>query len=287
VLLGDGGAAIALVGRLLAKSKEGVRVAAIQFPSVLGDVEGNRARLLALVEEAAKGGAKIVVLPEAAITGYLSQDLRTTWHVAGRPRSEAFPEGRDPKDSAETVPGPSTERFAEAAKRLGIYVTVPIVEVARDGPAPRYYNTVCLVSPRGEIVAHYRKITPWPHPEQSWATDGDRGLVTYETEYGKVGLAICFDVHAVWPRYAKEGLWALLYPIAWVSNGDDEDWFGRVLPARAKEMGFHVIGANWSVDAPQPWHGYGHSVVLSRDGSVLARAPSDVGPSIVYATLSE
>ena len=52
-----------------------VKVAAVQCSSELGDVEGNRRKLTALVEEAAKEGAKIIVLPETSVTGYLSQDL--------------------------------------------------------------------------------------------------------------------------------------------------------------------------------------------------------------------
>jgi predicted amidohydrolase len=298
MILGDGRAVVGFHGLasdqvfalgLLVRDVPGprtVKVAAIQAPSVLGDVEGNRKRFSALVEDAAKSGAKIVVLPETAITGYLSQDLRTVWHVPGRPRSDAFPEGKDPAAFAETVPGPSTEHFGALAKEHGIYVTVPLVEVDdRLRNERRFFNTVVLLSPKGEIVAHYRKLTPWPHPEQSWATAGDRGLATHETEWGRVGLAICYDVHDVWPRYAKKDLWALLYPIAWVSSGDDAEWFGKLLPARAKEMGFHVIGANWSVDSPQQWSGYGHSVVIHRNGSVLAKAVSSLWSEILYADL--
>src|SRR5262245_55739744 len=52
-----------------------VKVAAIQCSSGLGDAEANRKKLTALIKEAAGEGAKIIVLPETAITGYLSQDL--------------------------------------------------------------------------------------------------------------------------------------------------------------------------------------------------------------------
>ncbi|HKD36336.1 MAG TPA: nitrilase-related carbon-nitrogen hydrolase, partial [Pirellulales bacterium] len=62
-----------------------VKVAAVQCSSVLGDVEGNRRKLTALVTEAAGAGAKIIVLPEAAVTGYLSQDLKTNWRLPGKP----------------------------------------------------------------------------------------------------------------------------------------------------------------------------------------------------------
>src|SRR4051812_42270356 len=84
-----------------------VKVAAIQCSSELGAVKENRAKLSLLVRQAAAEGAKIIVLPEAAITGYVSQDLRHNWHIRGRPLEAAF-SGRDPSLSAETVPGPST-----------------------------------------------------------------------------------------------------------------------------------------------------------------------------------
>jgi hypothetical protein len=95
-----------------------VRVAAVQCSSDLGDVAGNQKKLSVLVEEAAGHGAKIVVLPEAAITGYLSQDLKTNWQLPGRPIDATFA-GKDPLPFAETVPGASTEKFGALAKKLG------------------------------------------------------------------------------------------------------------------------------------------------------------------------
>jgi len=55
--------------------------------SKLGDVRGNVARADAFIRRAAAKGAKFIVLPEAAIHGYLSQDLQQTRHVNGRPLS--------------------------------------------------------------------------------------------------------------------------------------------------------------------------------------------------------
>jgi predicted amidohydrolase len=234
-----------------------VKVAAIQCSSDLGDVDGNRRKLTRLIEEAAGNGAKIVVLPEAAITGYLSQDLKTNWHLPGWPLAADFA-GKRPDGFAEPVPGPSTQHFGALAKRLGIYLTVPIVEVDQPaGQAKRYFNTVCLVAPSGEMVAHYRKLTPWPHPEQSWATPGDRGVQFYDTEYGRVGLAICFDIHTILEKYEPHKIWALLYPIAWVDDEHPADWFWHKLPARVAKFHHYVIGANWSVDQKQTWRGYG------------------------------
>ncbi len=265
-----------------------VTVAAVQMASLLGDVPGNLERIERLVAQAARAGAKLVVLPETAVNGYLSQDLQTTWQIPGRPRAPSFTAGRDPRPGALVATSPVLERLLALAGHFGVHLTVPFLESGArvDGvPAAAYYNAVLLATPEG-WKAHYRKLSPWPHPEQSWATPGNLGLAPADTPWGRVGLAVCFDVHTVFRRYAEEDrLWALLYPIAWVSDGDDEDWFSRALPERVKAAGFHVVGANWSVDAPQPWHGYGWSTVIDRQGRVVAQARTRVGPEVVLAEL--
>src|SRR5262245_59576485 len=272
-----------------AKRPQTVKVAAVQCSSGLGDVEANRKKLTTLVEEAAGEGAKIIVLPETAVTGYLSQDLRTNWQLKGWPLEKAF-QGKDPLPFAEPVPGPSTRHFAAVAKRLGVYLTVPLLEVERangkgKAGAPRLFNTVCLISPKGELVAHYRKLTPWPYPEKSWATPGDRGVQVYDSEYGRMGLGICFDIHTILEKYEPHKIWALLYPIAWVDASHPADWFWHRLPKRIAPFKHYVIGANWSVDEPQKWYGYGFSTIFDPEGKVIATAHSLYGSEILYATI--
>lgn len=269
-----------------------VKVASIQCSSGLGEVEANTKKLTALIKEAAGEGAKIIVLPETAVTGYLSQDLKTNWHLKGWPIEPAF-QGKDPAPHAESVPGPSTKHFCDLAKQLQVYLTIPLLEVekvpdkdkVKGQPNVRYYNTVCLASPKGELVAHYRKLTPWPHPEKSWATPGDRGVQTYDSEYGRMGLAICFDIHTILEKYEPHKIWALLYPIAWVDTNHPADWFWHRLPERTAPFKHYVIGANWSVDQPQKWHGYGFSTIISPEGKVVASGKSLYGSEIVYATI--
>lgn len=280
-------ALVLLVGATASRPARTVKVAAIQCSSDLGDVAGNRRKLSSLVEDAAAHGAKFIVLPEAAITGYLSQDLRTNWQVPGRPIEDRFA-GKNPEGFAETVPGESTDAFCALSRKLGVYVTIPLLEVERQadpGREPAYYNTVCLASPEGKLVAHYRKLTPWPVPEKSWATPGNTGVATCDTEYGRVGLAICFDIHTILEKYRPHHVWALLYPIAWVDDEHPAEWFWHRLPERVKPFGHYVVGANWSVDQPQDWRGYGFSTILSPKGEVIATAKSLHGSEIIYADL--
>jgi predicted amidohydrolase len=164
-------------------------------------------------------------------------------------------------------------------------VTVPLVEIDWERNPPCYFNTVCLVSLDGTLVAHYRKLTPWPIPEKSWATSGDRGIQYFDTEYGRVGLAICYDIHTILEKYRPYKIWALLYPIAWVDQSHPAEWFWHQLPARVALNNCYVIGANWSVDDPQPWFGYGFSTIISPAGKVLASAKSLHGAEIIYATI--
>lgn len=238
------------------------RVAAVQFRTEFGAPEKNRDRIEAYVREAAANGARIVVLPEAAITGYAPWDLRPV----------------SPKDAAEPVPGESTRRFGALAKELEIYLTVPIVE-SHEG---RLYNTIVLVGPDGAIAAHYRKRNPWPRIEKTWATPGDLGLPTVDTPYGRLGLLICFDIHFEAARL--KGIDLLLYCIAWVDEKDSR-WFDEDLPAIARENDFAIVGANWTVPTVPAWTGFGRSRIIDRRGRIVAKAKSDLAEEVLYADL--
>jgi len=268
------------VGKAGEKS-ETVRVAAIQFISRFGRPKENRRGLRALIRTAARGGAKIVVLPETAVSGYMSQDLGRTWQLKGKRVTPGL-QGVSPEAVAETVPGPSTREFGHLAEQLGIYLTVPIVEV--DPKQKKYYNTLVLLGPDGKILLHYRKLNPWPWAERGWASAGDRGQQSVDTPLGRLGLLICYDINFEPPKLNKHKVDHLLYSIAWVDEPGSR-WFRRQLPEIARRTNVNIIGANWSVSQKSDWHGYGHSLIIRRTGEVVSRAKSDLGNEIIYADL--
>jgi len=274
-----------LAGAVLAgrpAERRTVKVAAIQFVSAMGKPEQNRARLKPFIREAARNGARIVVLPEAAITGYMSADLRTTWQVGGRRLSKGL-KGVSPLAVAETVPGPSTRAFGKLARELKIYLTVPFIEI--DRKSGQLFNTVVLVGPDGDTLLHYRKLNPWPYAERGWAEEGDRGYAYADTPYGRIALLICYDINFEPPVLSEKKVDILLYPIAWVDSAGS-DWFQKQLPEIAGENDIAIVGANWSVPRKPDWHGYGQSLIINRAGKVLARVSKDIGEEIIYAELA-
>jgi len=216
------------------------------------------------------------------ITGYASTDLKQTWQLPGWKTSLGLT-GVSPKDAAEPVPGDSTRAMCKLAGELGIYLTIPLVEV--DAKSGRYFNTIVLAGPKGESLLHYRKLNPWPWAEQSWATKGDHGLQYVDTPYGRLGLLVCYDINYEPPRLKEAKIDALLYCIAWVDQ-EGSDWYTKRLPAIAKQNDFHIIGANWTVPEKPTWFGYGQSRIIARDGKTLAQPAKDVGEEILYAELT-
>lgn len=259
-----------------------VKVAAIQFMSEFGRPAENRKRLEPYVREAARHGAKIIVLPETCIPGYMTYDLQTTWQLPGRIISLGL-KGVPPA-CAETVPGESTLEFGRLAAELKVYLTVPLIEV--DPNTNRYFNTIVLMGPDGRQLLHYRKKNPWPYAERGWAAPGDLGNPCVDTPFGRLSLLVCFDIHFEPPRLKELKVDTLLYCIAWVDLPDSR-WFYDGLPGIARDNRLNIIGANWTVPhRPDDWHGYGHTLILDRTGRALARANQDVGEEIVYAELA-
>jgi len=179
---------------------------------------------------------------------------------------------------AEAVPGPSTEFFAPLARRLGVYVTVPIIERADGG----YYNTVALVSPGGEVAAVHRKHVMWTMADSFWMKEGPEKATVVETPFGSLGLMICRDVHALLPLMGGAGADIVLYSVAFLGPNTG-DWFEVTLAGRVAEQGVSLVLANWTFPEDPGWSGWGASCVISPEGKVLARAERTIGDQVVLA----
>jgi len=107
---------------------------------------------------------------------------------------------RYPDQVAVTLPGPLTDQLGVLARETGLWLVVGTV-YERDGDD--IYNTALVVSPDGAVAATYRKCFPWQPYERT--TPGDRFVVFDIPGVGRVGLAICYDLH--FPESARQLAW--------------------------------------------------------------------------------
>ena len=163
------------------------------------DPKANMERAAARVEEAARRGAELVCLPELYRTPYFCQ----------REDAALF-------DLAEPVPGPSSELFAEVARRCGVAVVVPIFERRAPG---LYHNSALVLDADGTLAGTYRKMHVPDDPgfyEKFYFAPGDLGFRAFELRPGRVGALICWDQW--YPEAARltalKGASTLLYPTA-------------------------------------------------------------------------
>ncbi|HRU05285.1 MAG TPA: carbon-nitrogen hydrolase family protein [Candidatus Brocadiia bacterium] len=109
--------------------------------------------------------------------------------ITGAAHYGSLPETRAAFDAlVETVPGPTTELFGKLARRHGGYCAICLEE--KDGD--RVYNTAVLIDRKGRIAGKYRKVH-LPPQERMYATPGN-AFPVFETDFGRVGFSICYDI---------------------------------------------------------------------------------------------
>lgn len=164
-------------------------VAAIQMTSRLGMVEENIKHATPMIEDAARQGAKLVVLPEMCMTGYTI--TKQVW------------------DMAEPAGGPIEQWLASTARRLGIYLGAGLAGCEGED----FYNTYLLADPQGKVVGRVRKT----QTEYNFFKAGDIASHVIDTDIGRIGVGICADNHVVFmPKLMEEqSVDILLMPHAW------------------------------------------------------------------------
>jgi predicted amidohydrolase len=241
------------------------QVASIQFNPLLNNREQNVKELLKVTEEALKNGAKLVVAPEMATTGY---------DYANREAIRPF---------VDTIPGKTTDAFAKLAKKYNAYLVFGMAEVEKK--TGLYYNSAALVGPEG-YIGKYRKMQMW-ETEMHWAAWGDLGVPVFDTKIGKIAINICMDsAYYETSRLAGiKGTDILAFP----TNSSAQTI--SALPARAQQNGMYIISANRS-NTENGFHMIGGSAIWSPDGKKLAEAPVVMNesegidePTITYATI--
>lgn len=192
-------------------SNKTLPVALIQERAIIDQGAGNADANLGLIEqrvaEAARQGAKLVLLQEIHNGPYFCQH-----------------ESVDEFDLAEPIPGPSTERLGKLAKQHGVVLVSSLFERRAAG---LYHNTAVVLDADGSIAGKYRKMHIPDDPgfyEKFYFTPGDLGFEPIDTSVGRLGVLVCWDQW--YPEAARlmalAGAELLLYPTAIGFDPDDD-----------------------------------------------------------------
>ena len=224
-----------------------ITAAAVQFAPNLGDVTGNRARICHLLHEAAAAGARLVVFPEAAISGYSFDSLK------------------DARRAAEPLRGPTAIELAKHCRSLRVYSVLGFLEA--DGE--KLFNSAMLVGPDG-VIGCYRK-AHLPHlGVDRFTNPGDTGFAVFETSFGNIGMMICYDQR--FPEAARclslAGADILAMPTNWPVGAESASTL--LIPARALENRCYIVAAN-RVGSEGRITYIGGSVIVEPSGVVIAR----------------
>ena len=246
-----------------------IRSALIQLRSGT-DVARNVAAASAMIRDAAGQGAQLVSTPE--MTNILEPDR-------ARLRSLARPEHEDASVAA----------FAALARELGLWLNIG--SLALKGQADKLVNRSLLFAPDGSIAARYDKIhlfdVDLPTGEslrESHAYEAGAQAVLAQTPLGPIGLTICYDMRFphLYRALAQAGAKLFTVPSAFTVPTGQAHWH-VLLRARAIETGGFVLAAAQGGRHESGRETFGHSLIVSPWGEVLAEA--GVEPGIVVADL--
>jgi predicted amidohydrolase len=236
-----------------------LRVAAGQFGSIISDADANVQRALDIMRTARSQGVELLVLPECGLTGYV-------FHTA----DEALTAALDRE-------GPELAALATEAAALDMVVVVGFLERAGD----ILFNTAVLLGPGG-LRADYRKThLPFLGADR-FVTPGENEPVLVETDFGVVGLSICYDLRfPEWARcLALGGADIIVNPTNWPEPAQRvAELYTRV---RAAENHVYVIAANRG-DQERGVPFIGRSQVIDPVGTILAS--SERGDELVIADI--
>jgi predicted amidohydrolase len=208
-----------------------VKVASVNLkPQKTGSAAESVRRFVETINNSLKESADIIVLPEG-IT------------IVGTSKSFA--------EIAESLPGPTTEKLGEVARSKNAYIVAGLYE--REGQA--IYNTSVLIDRAGKLAGKYRKVY-LPREEIEGGLTPGNDYPVFQTDFGKIGMMICWDVQYADPAraLARRGAELILMPI----------WGGNEALGKARAIENRVFIASSGYNYP--------TYVMDPDGEMLSVA---------------
>jgi len=247
-------------------------------------------RLLLLLHGAHARDCRLVVFPEAALTGFFPH-----WYMESEDEIESYFERE--------MPGPETRPLFDAARRLGVGFYLGYAELATDATGRHRYNAAILVGADAEIVGKYRKIhlpghadhrprQPYQNLEKLYFEVGDLGFPVFRAFGTVIGMCICNDRRwaETWRVLALQGAELVLLgyntPIL-RANGTPEPAHLPMLHNRISLQAGAYQNALWAVAAAKAGveegvHQIGGSSIVAPTGEIVAEAAGEGDELVIW-----
>ena len=243
-----------------------IKVAATQM-SCSWEIDENISKAINLIEQAAIEGANIILLQELFQTPYFciqyDEEIFKLAHSFNNNKT--------------------LEKFSELAKKLQVVLPISFFEKENNA----YFNSIAVINSDGEILGKYRKshIPDGPgYLEKYYFNPGNTGFKVWDTNFGKIGIGICWDQW--FPEAARimalKGAEILFYPTAigdeLMSEYDSSGAWQRVMQGHAAANIMPVVASNriGSESVKGQTNGfYGKSFICDRSGKIISEASKD------------
>ena len=239
--------------------------------AVSQDKGENLRRAQAALEQAARQGAQLAMLPEMFNCPY---------------ETPCFPVYGEPAG------GETWQFLSRMARELGLYLAGGSVPELEGG---KVYNTCYFFSPEGEELARHRKVHLFDidvpggqrFKESDTLTAGDQ-ITVVDTPLGKIGLAICFDIRfsELFRVMGARGAQIILVPAAFNMTTGPVHW-ELAFRSRAVDNQFFVAGCSPARDTGASYVAYGHSLVCNPWGTVVAQLDEKAGVQVAQLDLDD
>lgn len=240
-----------------AKPAPQLRVAAVQMRSTR-DLDQNIGKIKESLAKCAKEGARVVVFPECALTGYFDNAFMQTFTAEQLANAE--------------------RQVSEACREHNVYAVLGTP--TREGD--RLYNSAVVITPEGKTLARYHKV----QLAESWPTAGNE-LLLFHIDGVPASIIVCHDER--YPELVRLPVLAGARVVFYVSHESGLAKESKIAPYRAQIQARAVENTVYIVQANAPANSdatgsHGQSRVIAPDGNLVAEA-SIFGEDVVPATL--
>ncbi len=268
-----------------------IKIAAAQLTPVFLNKEKTLEKAIIAISEASKNGAKLIVFPEAFISGYPDW----VWSIPPHKTEQLNQLYVKLVENAVSIPDDTTNKLCEAAKKGNINVVMGMNERNTETSNSSLYNTMLFINNEGAVLGKHRKLIPTNCERLIWAQGNGSTLKSYRTNIGKIGGLICWENFMPLPRTALYEAGTQIYVAPTWDKG--ANWLSSMQHI-AREGGVFVVSCCMTLhiddlsdelksiySKDKKWISTGNSCIISPSGTIIS-GPLDSEEGILYADIN-